>query len=338
MQLRMMLHALLRPVLKRGALIAAANWPVTLVQEAADSIFKLLLATPVLGGAVLVAVVIGGEPGDLMRQEWREMATTVVASLLAHPLVLVAFLLAVAVTGVGGSLFVFLVKAGTVGVLVQGERQAGTIEVAPVHLEALQRAAAFTPEAYIAACCHLFARYARLGAMLMGVYLTSGIAYLAVIVVLGIFEDAWGLAALSTLLFVCWITIVNLVYLLVQIVVAADDCSVATASTRVAAFLRQELRPLSIVFVSILAVVVMATGVSVLATLALGLIGFVPFVGLAVLPLQLLAWLFRGLVFQYIGLTSVGAYLRLYRGYADGRGDARTVPALVQGMSGAGPA
>ena len=46
---------------------------------------------------------------------------------------------------------------------------------------------------------------------------------------------------------------------------------------------------------------------------ALGLIAFVPFVGLAVLPLQLLAWVFRGVVFQFLGLTSVGAYLRLYR-------------------------
>jgi hypothetical protein len=39
----------------------------------------------------------------------------------------------------------------------------------------------------------------------------------------------------------------------------------------------------------------------------------VPFVGLAVLPLQLLAWVFRGIVFQFLGLTSIGAYLRLYR-------------------------
>ena len=37
-----------------------------------------------------------------------------------------------------------------------------------------------------------------------------------------------------------------------------------------------------------------------------------PFVGLAVLPLQLFAWLLRGLVFQYLGLTSAGAYLFLY--------------------------
>ena len=332
----MTLHALLRPLLKRGVLVAAANWPITLVQAAADSMFKLLIATPVVGGAILVAVVIGGEPVELMRQEWREMATTVVGSLLAHPLVLVAFLLAVAVTGLGGALFVFLVKAGTVAVLVQGERQAGAIEVEPVHLDSLRQAAAFTPEFYIEACRRLFPRYARLGAMLMGVYLTSGGLYLGFIVVLGIIEDAWGLAALSTLLFVAWITVVNLGYLLVQIVIAADDCGVGPACSRAVAFMRHQRRQLSLVFASILAVVVMATGVSLLATIALGLIGFVPFIGLAVLPLQLLAWLFRGLVFQFIGLTSVGAYLRLYRGYVAGRGDA-PLPMLVRPeASGAG--
>jgi hypothetical protein len=68
------------------------------------------------------------------------------------------------------------------------------------------------------------------------------------------------------------------------------------------------------VFLVVLALVVVATAVSWLATGALWLIGFVPFIGLALIPIQLLAWLFRGLVFQYIGLSSVGAYVRLYRG------------------------
>jgi len=59
------------------------------------------------------------------------------------------------------------------------------------------------------------------------------------------------------------------------------------------------------------------------ATTSLGLIAFVPFVGLAVLPLQLLAWLFRGIVFQYIGLSALGAYLHLYREYTHPRLDAQ---------------
>jgi hypothetical protein len=35
-----------------------------------------------------------------------------------------------------------------------------------------------------------------------------------------------------------------------------------------------------------------------------------------VLPLQILAWLLRGVIFQYLGLTAIGAYLQLYRAYA----------------------
>ena len=31
------------------------------------------------------------------------------------------------------------------------------------------------------------------------------------------------------------------------------------------------------------------------------------------LPLQLLAWVLRGVVFQYIGLSSIAAYVALYR-------------------------
>ena len=52
---------------------------------------------------------------------------------------------------------------------------------------------------------------------------------------------------------------------------------------------------------AILALMLMATGASILATAALGLIAFVPFVGLAALPLQVFAWLVRGVVFQFVG-------------------------------------
>ncbi len=54
--------------------------------------------------------------------------------------------------------------------------------------------------------------------------------------------------------------------------------------------------------------VALGTAASVLATAALGLIAFVPFVGLAALPLQVGAWLVRGFVFQFLGLTALVAY------------------------------
>ncbi len=125
-----------------------------------------------------------------------------------------------------------------------------------------------------------------------------------------------GIAAglLVTVAFVFWITIVNLLYLLMQIVIAADDCSVAGAASRVERVPapRRRLGRSRLPDRAAL-IVIAATGASVLATAALGLIGFVPFLGLVVIPLQLLAWLLRALVFQFIGMASVGAYLKLYR-------------------------
>jgi hypothetical protein len=307
---------LLKPVLKRGALVAAANWQVTLIQATADSLFKLLIATPVIGGLFLVGLVIGATPEDLLDLEWREMAGTIITSLLSHPVVLAAFLASLGVVVVGGSLFIFLVKAGAVAVLVQGERDAGTIEHPPLHLDLLAKASKFSAELFIESARSLFPRYARLGFMLMAIYVLSGGLYLVAAYESG-FRGALGglLTFTMTLGFVCWITIVNLFYLLMQIVIAAEDCGVAKAWRHMGAFVRQQRRGVSLVFGVVLALVVAATGVSLLATAALGLIAFVPFVGLAVLPLQLLAWVFRGVVFQFLGLTSIGAYLRLYRGH-----------------------
>ena len=87
----------------------------------------------------------------------------------------------------------------------------------------------------------------------------------------------------------------------------------ASAATRVSALLRRQSRAVGGVFLIILGLVALATGASVLATAALWLVGFVPFIGLTVLPLQLLAWVLRGLIFQFIALASVGAYLKIYR-------------------------
>src|SRR5438132_1279829 len=281
----------LKPILKRGALVAAANWQVTLIQATADSLFKLLMATPIIGGLFLVGLVIGTAPADLLSLEWREMAETTITSLLSHPVVLTAFLASLGVVVVGGSLFIFLVKAGAVAVLVRGERDAGAIEQPPLHFDLVARASKFSAELYIDSARSLFPRYARLGFILMAVYLVSGGIYLAAAYESGFRGDLGGLLTLfMTLGFVCWITIVNLLYLLMQIVIAAEDCGVAKAWRYMGAFVRQQRRGVSTVFAVIMAIVLAATGVSLLATAALGLIAFVPFVGLAVLPLQLLAW------------------------------------------------
>lgn len=302
----------LKAAVKRGALIAAANWQVTLIQATADSLFKLLLASPIIGGVFLVALVLGSEPEALMSLGWREMAATIVSTLLSRPLVLTAFLLAVAVVAVGGSFFVFLVKAGTIATLVRSDRDAGAIEDPPLRVDMVARASRFSVDSYVEACRGLFPRYARLGVILMALYLASGIGYLT-LVGYRVGGEGWAITTLFTAGFIAWITLINLLYLLTQIVIAADDCSVAVAMRRVALFLRRQLRIVGAIFLLVLALVVAATGASLLATAALGLVAFVPFVGLAALPLQLAAWLLRGVVFQYLGLTAAGAYLKVYR-------------------------
>src|SRR5688572_11900577 len=145
-----MSEPILKAAVKRGALIAAANWPVTLIQASADSLFKLLLAVPLIGSVFLVALVVGSEPSVLISLEWRQMATTIASSLMSRPVVLTACLLAVGVVAVGGSLFVFLVKAGTVATLVQSDREAGPVEEPPLRVSVVARASRFSVDRYVA--------------------------------------------------------------------------------------------------------------------------------------------------------------------------------------------
>src|SRR5256886_17502129 len=77
-------------------------------------------------------------------------------------------------------------------------------------------------------------------------------------------------------------------------------------------FVHAELRELAGIFLVVLALVIAATLASALAWSGVGLIAFVPLVGLAVFPLQIAALLLRSLVFEYLGLTALGAYLTLY--------------------------
>jgi hypothetical protein len=150
----------------------------------------------------------------------------------------------------------------------------------------------------------------------MAVYLASGAAYLGAAMAVRAGEGWWVTTLLIVVVFV-WTTIVNLLYLLVQIVIAADDCGVAPAVRRVMTFLRHERRLVAGVFGVVLGMMALATGASLLAFSALGMIFLIPLAWLAAVPLQLLALVLRALVFQYIALSSVGAYLTLYRSYAE---------------------
>jgi len=309
-----------RTVLKRGALVAAANWQVTVIQFMAESTFKMLLSVPVVGGLLLVVLVLGRELPELLSPDIRESITFVATALAAEPPALISFLLAFAIVALAGSAFMFLLKGGTVAVLAVAEREAAAVEEPPLRLDPFWTAARFSVSRYEAGCRRFLRRFVRLGLILILVYIASAAAYLTLLMRGADWLDGgqlgWtAVAGIASTVLVLWVTLVNFVYLLIQMVVVVEDCGVRSATRRVGRFLRAEPRLTLGVFGVVLLLVVGATIVSVIATTSLGLIAFVPLVGLAVVPLQLLAWLFRGLAFQFLGLSALGAYLTLYRRY-----------------------
>lgn len=312
-----------KDLLKRGALLTAANWPTIVVQFVTETTFQVLLAVPLVGAAILVAVMLGADIGELLRGGIREIFTTVASTLLSEPVALVAFIAAFLVVMLGGSVLMFLVKGGIVEVLLAANEDAGRIEREPLTIAVVQRASRFTLERFMSGCARLFRPYLALGLMLMGVYALSGGAYLA-FVVYGyraagdrILVLEWTvIAAAAAVLLVIWITLVNFVYLLLQIALAHDRSRLSDACRSVWRFVRAEFRHVAMVFLVMLALAVAATFASALAWSGVGLIAFVPLVGLAVFPLQIMALIVRGLAFEYLGLTALGAYLTLYAAHA----------------------
>jgi hypothetical protein len=310
-------------LLKRGALLAAANWPTVVIQLAARTMFQVLVAVPVVSAAVLVAMLLGVDARSLLSGGLREMLTAVAAALVAEPLAFAAFLGAFTFVLIAGSVFMFLVKGGTVSVALAAEADSGAIEAESLQPELLRDASAFTLSRFSEGCRRLFRRYLTLGLTLLVTYGVSLGGYV-LFVAYGyrsldgrMFSVGWtAIAALGAILLVLWVTAVNLLYLLLQIVVAVDDVGVGTALKRVGRFVRAEPRRLGGVFVVLLAMIVVATLVSALAWSGLALVAFVPLVGLVVIPLQITGLLLRGLLFEYIGLTGLSAYLALYRRHA----------------------
>ena len=81
-----------------------------------------------------------------------------------------------AVAVVGASLFIFLVKGGTVAVLVRGERDGGRRSRSRrCSFAVVAHGRGFSVERFIEAPRALFPRYVRLGVVLMAVYALSGL-------------------------------------------------------------------------------------------------------------------------------------------------------------------
>lgn len=313
----------LKLLLKRGGLLTAANWPVVVIQFAAQTTFQVLLAVPIIGAAILVAVLLGGDLANLLEGGMREIFGTITNALMSEPFALASFITSFVIALVGGSVLMFLVKGGTVEVMLSANDRVGPIERRPITLSSVAEAASFSIARYIAGCGRLFRPYLRLGLALMVAYGLTGAAYLAFIVYGyraagdGVLFVGWTmLAAIATLALFLWITAVNLVYLLLQIAMAAGHTGLRDAAREILRFGRAEYRELGGIFLVVFGMVVAAWLASALAWSGVGLIAFVPLVGLAVFPLQIAALLLRGLVFEFIGLTAMGAYVTLYRRYA----------------------
>src|SRR5262249_4328741 len=160
----------LKAALKRGALIAAANWPLVIVGFVADSSVKLLLAVPIVGGAFLVALLLDTPLSDLLRCSLRDIASSIGSALTASPGALVAFIASASLVFVAGSVLQFVVKGGTVALLAESETIAGPIDRPPLRMEALRRAHVVSIDAFIAASARLWRRYVRIGIGLLVVY------------------------------------------------------------------------------------------------------------------------------------------------------------------------
>lgn len=320
----------LKPSLKRGAFIAAANWPLIAVQFIADGTLKLLLAVPVVGGIFLVVLLLGADVQELLAGDGRDIIVAVVAALRSHPAALGAFVAAFVVVLLGGSTLTFVVKGGTVAILAEAEAQAGPIERPPLRLAALRRANRTNIEPFLEGCRRFWRRYVRLGAFLLIAYAATAVVYLSVIVGgyalagnSGVLLGWTFAAAVASSALVVWITLINFLYLLTQMAIAVEDLSVREGMARVGQFLRGSMREVAGIFGVVLLLVGLATLGSIMATAGLGLIAFVPLVGLAMVPLQVAAWLLRGFVFEYLALTAFGAYLTQYRYYLQSLADRR---------------
>ena len=317
----MSLSESIKLALKRGALITAANWEVVVIQFIADSVFKALLTVPVIGAAFLLALIVGSSVPDVLAGDLRTTVILALTTLAEHRGALAAYIAGVVVVVIGASILMFLVKSGSVAILVDAERHAPGIEQPPLRPEVVREGNRFSLEMFSAGCTTFGRRFVRLGLILTAAYAVTIAIYLALIVLSYRWTNAMGFAWLGTivaaagsLVLVAWITVLNLLYLLAQLITVAADTSVASAMATVPRFVARERRLVGGIFLVVVALVLLATAASILATAALGFIGFVPVVGLAMLPLQLMAWLCRGLLFEYLGLAALGAYARVLRG------------------------
>jgi hypothetical protein len=256
-------------------------------------------------------------------QDVRTAADLIVSALWGAPSALTTFFTAVGLVAVGGGLIMYVVKGGTLAILVDGERRGPEIHEGPLHLDALRRGYAYDLAAVIDASRRFARRSVLLATGLSAAYLAIGGGY---VMALGAalrvaaettWSPAWPLLVLlATSTGVVAVTAANLAFDLLRVIVVTDDCGIGAACLRLRSFLVADSRQVLGIFGVIGAIVSVAMVVSVVTTAGLTFVAWVPFASLIAVPLQIAAWLVRGLVFQYVGLTALSAYQTQYRRFA----------------------
>ena len=313
----------LRAAITRGALITLANWPTVLIDFIVESIYNLALAVPVIGGAFMVALLMGADIGTLLADATVVAAERVLGPLGQAPIALLAFWGAIAVVAFGGAGLMFIVKSGTLAVLVHGERMAGEIQRPPIRWSALRTAAAYTVASVLREARRFQRRALLLTAWLGGVYLVIGLAWVMAVTygfpwaAASPFASAWLLlvVAVTSAGVVSWAA-ANLVFDLMRVVIVTDDCRVNDAARRVLRFLLADARQVLGIFGVMALLGGVTIVVSFVGTAGLSVVAWAPLVGIVVLPLQLAFWIVRGLFVQYAALATLSAYQTQYRRFA----------------------
>ena len=271
------------------------------MQFLADVLYKLILAVPVFGGVLMVTVIGGADADTVLSRGLVNAAQSVFEQLSDVPVALACFLIGLGTVAAGAAVVIWLARAGTLPVLVAGERVAPDAHRTLMSSEGLRLAHTTSLASFMHGLERFGRRYVRVGAILLVAYALIGAAFAFVIVATyrlsdrGGWSAAWPFVALLVAsASVVAIAVVNLLADLLQVVIACRDCGVRDALRSLRAFLLHDGRQVIGVFGVVLVLVILATLASLVIVAALGLVAFVPWVGVLVaVPLQLAAWCVR---------------------------------------------
>ena len=312
----------MRQLLTRGLLLTVANWPVVAMQWLAEAVFQACLALPVFGVAVVGAMVFAGRLPELLSGDTRALLAMLVTALINQPVTLTVFAVAFGLALLGGSTLLIAVKAGSLSVLVQADAVGATSTPSGWRMTTLRQLRTFSVPLFWAGMRLRGRRFLQLAAWLALVYALVGTLYVVGIVTgyqwadEGRWHDLWTRAvAASTVLLFLAVTAVNVFYLLMQIALASEPIGLRLALRRVRGFVRARVGVLTALFLAVSFGLALAWIASAVLWTGVGLVAVLPVVGIAMVPLQLVGWAVRGVVFEFITVVAMSVYVALYRDF-----------------------